>query len=132
MHFMRLPERVSHFEILELIGKGGFGEVYRARDTRLERAVAIKILSAEYSKDSSVAERLHHEAKAASALNHPNICAVYDIDTVGEENFIVMEFIPGLTLRQHIGGQPIPESEAVEFAVQIADALAEAHHHGIV
>jgi eukaryotic-like serine/threonine-protein kinase len=124
-------QSVGHYQIISLLGKGGMGEVYRARDTRLERTVALKILPAEVAADKERMRRFVREAKAASALNHPNVAHIYEI---GEENalsFIAMEYIEGQALAAKINGQPLTVSEVVEIGSQIADALDEAHRKGI-
>ena len=123
---------VGHFEVLDLLGAGGFGEVYRARDTRLGRMVAIKILPAAFALDAERRERFRREALAASALNHPNICTVYELFESGEKTFIVMELVEGRTLHAALASGPLPAAEAVPIALQIADALAEAHRAGIL
>jgi dienelactone hydrolase len=123
---------VGHFEVLDLVGAGGFGEVYRARDTRLGRMVAIKVLPAAFALDAERRERFHREALAASALNHPNICTVYELFESGEKTFIVMELVEGRTLHAALASGPLPAAEAVPIALQIADALAEAHRAGIL
>ncbi|MGE5347385.1 MAG: protein kinase domain-containing protein [Acidithiobacillales bacterium] len=123
---------VGHFEVLDLLGAGGFGEVYRARDTRLERMVAIKVLPAALALDAEQRERFRREALAASALNHPNICTVYDLFESGEKTFIVMELVEGRTLHAVLANGPLPAAEVLSVALQIADALDEAHRAGIL
>jgi len=123
---------VDHFEVLELLGAGGFGEVYRARDTRLGRMVAIKVLPAAFAKDAERRERFRREALAASALNHPNICTVYELFESGEKTVIAMELVEGRTLHAALADGPLPAAEALPIALQIADALAEAHRAGIL
>ena len=123
---------LDHFEILELLGSGGFGEVYRARDTRLGRMVAVKVLPGEFARDAERRERLRREAMAASALNHPNICAVYDLVEVEEKCLIVMELVEGRTLQEVLAEGALLPASAVPLALQIAGALAEAHDAGIV
>jgi TolB-like protein/predicted Ser/Thr protein kinase len=125
-------ETLGHYKILERIGAGGMGDVYRARDTRLGRTVAIKVLSARVADDPDRRERFMREARAATALSHPNIAALYEI---GEDHgvlFLVFEYVPGETLRRVIGGRPLNPRRATDLAIQIADALADAHAEGIV
>lgn len=123
---------LAHFEMLELVGAGGFGEVYRARDTRLDRIVAIKILPQEFAVDAERRERFRREAIAASALNHPNICTVHELVEADGHFLIVMELVEGQTLHERLKAGPLPVAEALPLAIQIADALGEAHRAGIV
>jgi eukaryotic-like serine/threonine-protein kinase len=127
-----IGETVTHYRLLEKIGEGGMGVVYRAEDTRLGRQVAVKFLSAKLSQDAVALERFQREAKAASALNHPNICALYDVGRHGDLPFIVMEMLDGDTLRKRIDNAPLPIETMLEMATQIADALDAAHGLGIV
>ncbi len=122
----------GHYKVLECIGTGGMGIVYRARDTHLDRSVAIKILSPEAVADFERKQRFVQEARSASALNHPNIIHIYDIDTADGIEFIAMEYVPGLTLSQLIVEQGLSIDESLKYAAQIADALAAAHAAGIV
>ena len=119
---------ISHYEILEKLGEGGMGVVYRARDTRLGRIVAVKILPAEALAKPDRKLRFIQEARTASALNHPNICHLYDVGP----NYLVMELIEGPTLAERIKEGPIPLDEALAIAKQIADALEAAHEKNIV
>jgi serine/threonine protein kinase len=128
----KLGERVRDFALIELIGRGGMGEVYRATDERLSREVALKFLPTEFIQDPSFLERFRSEARAASALNHPHICTVYDIGEVDRIPFIVMELLRGSTLACRIGGKPLPLEELLEFGSEIASALIAAHEHGII
>ncbi len=124
--------RLGPYEVIGALGSGGMGEVYRARDTRLDREVAIKVRPAHLSSDPDLRKRLEREARAASALSHPNICAVYD---VGEEHgcyFIAMELIDGRTLSRIIDRHPMPLQEVLRLGIQVADALEAAHKRGIV
>jgi len=123
---------VSHYRIVAHLGQGGMGVVYRAEDTRLGRQVAIKFLPAALSANPDALERFKREARAASALNHPNICTVFDIGEDEHQPFMVMELLEGETLSAHMSGQPLPASEVIEFGTQIADALDAAHAKGIV
>jgi eukaryotic-like serine/threonine-protein kinase len=123
---------ISHYEVLEKLGEGGMGVVYRARDTHLDRLVAIKILPGEKVADPERKRRFVQEAKAASALNHPNIITVHDVAQDAGMYFIVMEFVPGKTLDQLIGRKGLKLNEALKYGVQIADALSRAHTAGII
>ncbi len=123
---------VSHYRILERLGSGGMGEVYRAEDTLLGRSAAIKFLPESVAQDKDRRERFIREARAASALNHPNIITVYEIGQEGENYFIAMEYVPGSTLGQLIAAQELDWQECLKIARQVAEAMAAAHEHGIV
>jgi Tol biopolymer transport system component/tRNA A-37 threonylcarbamoyl transferase component Bud32 len=124
--------RIGPYEIVALIGAGGMGEVYRARDTRLSREVAVKVLPRSFADDPARMRRFEQEARAAGMLNHPNILAVYDIGTHEGSPYVVSELLEGQTLRERIDGSPLPPRKAIEYAIQIARGLAAAHEKGIV
>jgi eukaryotic-like serine/threonine-protein kinase len=132
---MQLGQHISHYQILARLGKGGMGEVYQARDTRLDRTVALKILPAEVANDAERMRRFTREAKAASAMNHPHVATIYEIGeastAMGGIQYIAMEYVAGQTLATKIHGQPLPLDELVTVGSQIADALDEAHRKGI-
>ena len=123
---------VARYRVLEVLGSGGMGEVYRALDTRLARSVALKFLPEHLARDSHALERFQREARAASALEHPNICVVHDVGELDGRPFIAFELLDGRDLRQHLSGRPLPLEELLELAIQVGGALDAAHEKGIV
>src|SRR5262245_13388543 len=125
-------DRLGHYDILDRLGTGGMGEVYRARDTTLGRTVAIKMLPEALVDDPERRERLLREARASAALSHPNICALFEVGSDDTRQYLVFEYVAGDTLRQVIAGRALNVRTAIEIGVQLADALADAHAAGVV
>jgi len=125
------PTQVKHYEILSRLGEGGMGVVYRARDTRLGRNVALKMLHAELSQDQGRSRRFEREARIVSSMSHPGIATLYDFDRDGDTTFLTMELIEGPTMRERLRRGPLPVDDVLDCAVQVGEALSAAHHEGV-
>ena len=125
-------QRLGPYEVIARLGAGGMGEVWRARDTRLDRTVAIKVLPAEFAQNQERRTRFEREARAVSALNHPHICALYDIGVQDGIDYLVLEYLEGETLADRLTNGALPLEQALRIGAQIAEALAKAHRAGII
>src|SRR5206468_5297684 len=129
---LQIGQQLGSYEITSLLGKGGMGGVYRARDLKLKRDVAIKVLPDEFSRDTERVARFQREAEVVASLNHPHIAAIYHIERDGESQLLILELVEGETLADRIGRGPIPVDESLVIAKQIAEALEAAHERGVI
>ena len=129
---LNVGDRLGHYDVTALIGEGGMGEVYRARDTKLDRDVALKVLPQAFTEDPDRLARFQREAKVLASLNHPNICTVHDIGEVDGRPFIVMEVVRGTTLQQQLTTGPLSPRQVIDLGMQLADALGAAHAEGVI
>src|ERR1700761_7990558 len=127
-----IGKTISHYKVVDKLGAGGMGVVYRVEDTRLGREAALKCLPPDVASDPQMVERLVREARAASSLNHPNICTIYEVDEADGQHFITMELLEGQTLRERISAGVRPAPELVRIGTQVADAMSAAHKKGII
>src|SRR5712691_4951323 len=124
--------RLGPYEVLSPLGAGGMGEVYKARDTRLDRTVAVKVLPAHLSRSEEIRQRFEREARTISSLSHPHICALYDVGNQDGTEYLVMEYLEGETLTDRLSRGPLPPEQVLRYGIEMADALDKAHRQGIV